>query len=64
MPATVALLDGQVHVGLSQQQMERLAHPNNGAVKVSRRDLANCLVQKVCTAAHNIIFYTKFTPIH
>jgi pseudouridine-5'-phosphate glycosidase/pseudouridine kinase len=48
-PATVALLNGRVHVGLSQSQLEELADPstnqsrdNRGSrcVKVSRRDLA------------------------
>lgn len=38
-PATVAILGGRVHVGLSGEQLERFAN-TDGVVKVSRRDLA------------------------
>ncbi|CDZ98312.1 Predicted carbohydrate kinase, contains PfkB domain [Phaffia rhodozyma] len=40
VPATIALLDGVPTVGLTREQLERLADPANSAVKVSRRDLA------------------------
>lgn len=40
-PATVAILDGRLRVGLSAEEIERLGSPNSGpVVKVSRRDLA------------------------
>ena len=46
-PATVAFLDGKVHVGLSAAQIDALADPNTPrdrpAVKVSRRDIAPAL---------------------
>jgi pseudouridine-5'-phosphate glycosidase len=38
VPATVALLDGRVHVGLGGERLARLAR-EDGAVKVSLRDL-------------------------
>src|SRR5918993_639285 len=38
-PATVAIIGGEVHVGLSGEQLERFAN-TDGVVKVSRRDLA------------------------
>ena len=37
-PATVALLDGQVHFGLSREELERLASDTE-VCKISRRDL-------------------------
>ena len=46
IPATIALMDGTVHVGLSSAQLTRLADPQADAgrkVKVSRRDLAPAL---------------------
>jgi pseudouridine-5'-phosphate glycosidase/pseudouridine kinase len=48
-PATVALLDGRVHVGLSHAELERIADPSNPEpkTKVSRRDIAPVLARKV-----------------
>lgn len=47
-PATVALLDGKVHIGLSQQQLEQLADPEvKNKVKTSRRDLAPALSKRL-----------------
>jgi pseudouridylate synthase len=42
VPATVAVLDGQVHVGLSGEELERVAAES---VKVSARDLGPALAQ-------------------
>ncbi|MSW39238.1 MAG: pseudouridine-5-phosphate glycosidase, partial [Actinobacteria bacterium] len=39
VPATIAILDGAVHVGLDSQQLARLADPASNVVKVSTRDL-------------------------
>jgi pseudouridine-5'-phosphate glycosidase len=39
VPATVAVLDGRISVGLDSGELERLA-TENGVLKVSRRDLA------------------------
>jgi len=39
VPATVALLDGRIRVGLGREEIERLA-TEKGVLKVSRRDLA------------------------
>ena len=49
-PATIALIDGRVHVGLSTSQLEQLADPNYtgpGKVKASRRDLAGTLSKRL-----------------
>jgi pseudouridine-5'-phosphate glycosidase/pseudouridine kinase len=48
-PATIALLDGKVHVGLSDQQLSRLADisSSEARVKVSRRDMAPALASKL-----------------
>ena len=46
-PATIALLDGQVHVGLTDAELERLANLDN-VRKVSRRDFATAILKKEC----------------
>ena len=47
IPATVAVLDGEIHIGLTDAELERLA--NEPIVrKVSRRDFAIALVRKEC----------------
>jgi pseudouridine-5'-phosphate glycosidase len=45
VPATVALLDGRVQVGLSAAQLERLAQ-EDGARKISRRDFGIALARR------------------
>ena len=39
VPATIAILDGSIHVGLEKNQLERIAN-EDGVVKASTRDLA------------------------
>jgi pseudouridine-5'-phosphate glycosidase len=46
-PATVAILDGKVHVGLTDAELERLANETN-VRKISRRDFATAIVKKEC----------------
>ena len=41
-PATIALMDGRIHIGLEDATLERLAQETD-AMKVSRADLAACL---------------------
>ena len=47
-PATIALIDGKVHVGLTKGELEMIADPDilRTAVKTSRRDIAPVLAQK------------------
>ena len=45
VPATIAIMDGKICIGLSEQQLEMLGHAHD-AIKVSRRDLAYVLAQK------------------
>lgn len=45
VPATIALIDGKICVGLADEQLERLGTAGN-ALKVSRRDLAYVLAEK------------------
>lgn len=42
IPATIALVQGRIHIGLDRGQLERLADPevSKKSIKVSRRDLA------------------------
>lgn len=44
-PATIAFLDGQLHIGLSNVELERLANEDN-AIKVGPRDFATVMVNK------------------
>lgn len=45
VPATIAIIDGKIQVGLDEEQLELLATAENVA-KVSRRDLAQVLATK------------------
>ncbi len=42
VPATIAILDGQIHVGLTETQLDALGQAK-GVAKLSRADLAACL---------------------
>ena len=44
-PATVAIIGGKIHVGLSQGQVSELATSCDKAVKTSRRDMAVVLAR-------------------
>ena len=46
-PATVGLIDGKIHVGLSDAELERLAN-ETGIRKISRRDFGIALARKEC----------------
>lgn len=44
VPATIAVMGGQIHVGLTDEALETLARtPSDHAMKLSRADLAVCL---------------------
>lgn len=48
VPATIGMLSGQIHVGLSATQIDRLADESNlTKVKLSRRDIAPAIAKKV-----------------
>ncbi len=49
IPATVAILDGQVKIGLTDNELEILANTDN-VVKVSRRDFANVVARRLTGA--------------
>lgn len=49
VPATIAIIDGKICVGLNEEQLERLGTAQD-AIKVSRRDLAYVLSQKLLGA--------------
>jgi pseudouridine-5'-phosphate glycosidase len=46
VPATIAVMDGKIRVGLSPDQLERLAYAKD-SIKVSLRDIATALVKRV-----------------
>jgi len=45
VPATIAVLDGQLHAGLGPGELERLAQAK-GVMKLSRADLAVCMASR------------------
>ncbi|MCC2961558.1 pseudouridine-5'-phosphate glycosidase [Massilia sp. IC2-278] len=49
VPATIAIIDGKICVGLNDEQLERLGTAQD-AIKVSRRDLAYVLSQRLLGA--------------
>ncbi|KAI9298625.1 erwinia chrysanthemi IndA protein-like protein-like protein [Neoconidiobolus thromboides FSU 785] len=50
IPAMIALLNGNVHIGLNSEQLDQLAKAGPNARKVSRRDLAYTLSEKIVGA--------------
>lgn len=44
VPATIAVMDGHIRIGLSDGDRARLADPRAKVAKLSRRDIAACLV--------------------
>jgi pseudouridine-5'-phosphate glycosidase len=46
IPATIAILDGKIRVGISSDQLEQIANAED-AIKVSLRDIATALVKRV-----------------
>ncbi|KJE98216.1 pfkB family carbohydrate kinase [Capsaspora owczarzaki ATCC 30864] len=54
VPATVAIIDGKIQVGLSQEQLERLGQAGHKAVKTSRRDFGQVLASKSAIGATTV----------
>jgi pseudouridylate synthase len=50
VPATIALLDGQIVIGMSDAELERLATTSEPVAKASRRGLAVALAQRSLAA--------------
>ena len=50
IPATIALIDGKIKIGLSADEMEFLAKSGEKVVKASRRDIPYLLSQKITGA--------------
>lgn len=46
IPATIALIDGKVKIGLSESELKRISEPGNKSVKASVRDIGNVLEKK------------------
>ena len=47
LPATIAVLDGKIRVGMSNEDLTRLAQSKNN-LKISRRDFATAITSKAC----------------
>lgn len=46
VPATIAVLDGEVWIGLNPYQIQRLGQPNPDKLKISGRDFGRAIAQK------------------
>src|SRR5690242_19532056 len=49
-PATIVVLDGEVHVGLESEQLERVAREGAGFAKAGAADLAMAMVRGISAA--------------
>ncbi|GAB0092343.1 pseudouridine-metabolizing bifunctional protein C1861.05 [Sergentomyia squamirostris] len=61
-PATIAIVDGRIKVGLSREELSVLASPELKAIKTSRRDLAHIVSTGGCggtTVAGTLIIANK-----
>ena len=59
VPATIAIIDGVIKIGLSGDDLEMLANPQSPIIKVSRRDIASVIARKAhgaTTVASTMIF--------
>lgn len=57
-PATIGLLNGQVHIGMSSEQLEQFGKLGLACRKVSRRDLAHAVATKAngaCTVSSTML---------
>lgn len=63
-PATIAFLDGSLHIGLTENEIERLANERN-MIKVGPRDFATAISQQVCggTTVAGTMFACKHANI-
>lgn len=63
-PATIALIDGKVHIGLDQEQLVRLANSPNesqtNSIKTGERDVANVLAMGKGTIGGTTVSATLF----
>ena len=50
VPATIAIMDGRIKVGLTEDDLELLAKEGRNVTKVSRRDLAEVIAMKTLGA--------------
>ena len=46
VPATIAILDGHIHIGLTHEQIERLGKLGTSVTKASRRDIPGIIASK------------------
>jgi len=46
VPATIAILDGKIHVGLTHDQIEQLGKLGTSVIKASRRDIPGIIANK------------------
>ena len=65
-PATIAILNGIIHVGLDRDALEMLGKAGEKCAKVSRRDLAHVIASKAhgATTVSGTMFIASLVGIH
>ena len=49
-PATIAIINGEIHVGITEEELNLIGDPKTEVLKVSKRDLPICIARGVCGA--------------
>lgn len=49
-PATIAIINGEIHVGITESELNLIGDPKTEVLKVSKRDLPICVARGVCGA--------------
>ena len=49
-PATIAIINGEIHVGITEDELNLIGDPKTEVLKVSKRDLPICVARGVCGA--------------
>jgi pseudouridine-5'-phosphate glycosidase len=55
-PATIAIMNGKVKIGLEDHELELLAREGRSAIKTSRRDFGHVLAQGLMGATYKPLF--------
>ena len=62
VPATIAILDGSIRVGLEPDELDQLGQVGLDAIKVSRRDLAHVIQRRLTGGTTAEMNYPKSSP--
>lgn len=66
VPATIAIIKGEIKIGLSDDDLEALANPSIPVTKVSRRDIGSVIAAKAngATTVASTMIFAEMAGIH